>query len=80
MVAHFVSADYGWLESPDASETARVLFKAGKNCDGYFNSDSILEQAMEAMKILTKYFPNDDHVLVFDNMPRDKQLHLVLKT
>ena len=27
MVAHFVSADYGYLQSPDGTETARVLFK-----------------------------------------------------
>lgn len=30
MVAHFVSADYGWLQSKDGAETARILFKAGK--------------------------------------------------
>ncbi|KAF9440607.1 hypothetical protein P691DRAFT_687180, partial [Macrolepiota fuliginosa MF-IS2] len=26
MVANFVSADYGWLGSPDGKESARVLF------------------------------------------------------
>ena len=31
MVADFVSADYGWLRSPDGKESARWLFKAGKN-------------------------------------------------
>ena len=31
MVADLVSADYGWLQSPDGEEEARVLFKAGKN-------------------------------------------------
>ena len=30
MVADFVSADYGWLRSPDGKQEARVLFKAGK--------------------------------------------------
>ena len=30
MVAHFVSTDYGFLQSPDGTETARILFKAGK--------------------------------------------------
>jgi hypothetical protein len=30
MVSDFVSADYGWLHSPDQKEAARVLFKAGK--------------------------------------------------
>ncbi|KAF9224386.1 hypothetical protein BS17DRAFT_702711, partial [Gyrodon lividus] len=28
MVAHFVSANYGWLESLDGKESACVLFKA----------------------------------------------------
>ena len=31
MVADFVSADYGWLTSPDKKESARVYFKPGKN-------------------------------------------------
>jgi len=31
MVANFVSANYGWLQSPDGKESARVIFKAGKN-------------------------------------------------
>lgn len=67
MVADFVSADYGWLRSPDGKEEARVLFKAGTNRDGYFTSEEILEQATRAMDILGKYFPHDHHVLVYDN-------------
>jgi hypothetical protein len=35
MVADLVSAEYGWLQSPDGEEEAQVLFKAGKNCEGY---------------------------------------------
>ena len=31
MVSDFISADYGWLRSPDGLEEARRLFKAGKN-------------------------------------------------
>ena len=34
MVANLVSADYGWLKSPDGKEEAQILFKAGKNCEG----------------------------------------------
>lgn len=30
MVADFISADHGWLRSPDGAESARILFKAGK--------------------------------------------------
>jgi hypothetical protein len=54
MVADLVSADYGWLQSPDGAEEARVLFKAGKNCEGYFTSEDILKQAEKAINILKK--------------------------
>jgi hypothetical protein len=67
MVADIVSADYSWLRSPDGKEEARVLFKAGKNWEGYFTNDDILNQANKAMDILEKYYPDEDHVLVFDN-------------
>ena len=67
MVAHFVSADYGYLQSPDTTETARVLFKAGKGRDGYYTNERIIQHAEQAIEILQKYYPNDDHVLVFDN-------------
>jgi hypothetical protein len=69
MVADFVSADYGWLRSPDGADSARVLFKAGKSCDGYFTNEEILEHATTAMDLLSKYYPEDNHVLVFDNAP-----------
>lgn len=67
MVADFVSADYGWLRSPDGTEQARVLFRAGKARDGYFRNGNIIEQAERAMQIVAKYYPNDDHVFVYDN-------------
>jgi hypothetical protein len=69
MVADFVSADYGWLRSPDGSESARVLFKAGKNRDGYFSNSDILDHATTAMDIVTRHYPEDEHVFVFDNAP-----------
>jgi len=67
MVADFVSADYGWLCSPNRKEEAQVLFKAGTNRDGYFTNEEILEQATHAMDILKKYFPYNQHILVYDN-------------
>jgi transposase len=69
MVADFVSADYGWLRSPDGLQSARVLFKAGKNRNGYFSSPDILKHTTRAMDILNKHYPDDDHIFVFDNAP-----------
>ncbi|KIK72661.1 hypothetical protein PAXRUDRAFT_21729 [Paxillus rubicundulus Ve08.2h10] len=67
MVADFISADYGWLRSPDGKESARVLFRAGKGRDGYFSNDKILQHAEKAMDILQKHYQDEDHVFVFDN-------------
>lgn len=59
MVADFVSADYGWLISPDGLEEAREYFRAGANRDGYFTNERILDQAAHAREILKKHFPGD---------------------
>jgi len=67
IVAHFVSADYRYLQSPDGTETARILFKAGKGQDGYYTNECIIQHAEKAIGILQKYYPDDDHVLIFDN-------------
>jgi hypothetical protein len=67
MVADLVSADYGLLRSPDGKEEARVLFKAGKNRKGYFTSNDILEQGGKSIDILKMHYPDEDHVLVYDN-------------
>ncbi|KAJ3508503.1 hypothetical protein NLJ89_g5715 [Agrocybe chaxingu] len=67
MVANFVSAEYGWMRSPDGKEDVRILFKAGKTRDGYFDNNRIREHAARAMELLEKYYPDEDHVLVFDN-------------
>ncbi|EPS93136.1 hypothetical protein FOMPIDRAFT_49824 [Fomitopsis schrenkii] len=69
MVADFVSADYGFLRSPDGEESAQILFRAGKNRDGYFTNQEILDHATLAMDILSRHYPDDDHVLIFDNAP-----------
>jgi hypothetical protein len=67
MVADFISPDYGWLQSPDGAQKARVIFKAGKNRKGYFTNEDILKQASNAMDILQQHHADEDHVLVFDN-------------
>jgi hypothetical protein len=70
MVADFVSADYGWLKSPDGihgKQCARVLFKAGKARQGYFTNKDILDHASTAMDILETHYPGEDHILIFDN-------------
>lgn len=69
MAAEFVSADHWWLRSSDGAESARVLFRAGKGCDGYFSNDEIIRHAEKAMVILEKHYPDEDHVFVFDNAP-----------
>jgi hypothetical protein len=55
MVADFVSADYGWLCSPDGKEPAWVLFKAGTNRDSYFINEDIVRQTEAAMDIVSKH-------------------------
>jgi hypothetical protein len=67
MIADYASPDYGFLQSPDKTENARVVFKAGKACKGYFMSEDILCQASVAMDLLSKHYPDDDHVFVYDN-------------
>jgi len=67
MVADFISVDYGWLRSPDGQEAAQVLFRVGKGREGYFTNENILEQTNIAMDIAEKYYPNDNHVFIFDN-------------
>jgi hypothetical protein len=44
-----------------------VLFKAGKARQGYFTNEDILSQAKNAMDILEEHYPDDKHVLLFDN-------------
>ncbi|OBZ70739.1 hypothetical protein A0H81_09520 [Grifola frondosa] len=56
MAVDFISADYGWLRSPDGKELVRVLFKAGKNREGYFTNEDILEHATKAMDILQRHY------------------------
>ena len=68
IVADYVSADFGWLTSPDGKQSARRIFKPGKNRDGYFTNADILDQVREAMNILRTFYPEYDHVLIYDNV------------
>ena len=67
MIADFVSADFGWLRSPDGKQSARRIMRPGKAKDGYFSNDDILEQAEEAIRILREFYPQYEHVLIYDN-------------
>jgi hypothetical protein len=67
MAAHFVSADYGWLSSPDGMKTAQILFHAGKVRDGYFDNENIWQHLALSMDLVEKYYPDEDHVFIFDN-------------
>lgn len=69
MVSDFVSADHGFLRSPDGKEEARLLFRPGKNRDGYFQNEDFISHVEHAMDILTRHFPDEDHILFFDNAP-----------
>ncbi|KAF9440312.1 hypothetical protein P691DRAFT_793660 [Macrolepiota fuliginosa MF-IS2] len=57
MVADFFSAEYGWLQSPDGKESTY----------GYFDNNSIQQQSEMAMDVLTRHYPDEDHVFIFDN-------------
>ena len=67
MVVDMISADYQWLHSPDGKEE-EVFFKAGKNWEGQFINNEILEQASRIIDILDKHYAGEDYVLVFNNV------------
>ncbi|KAF8231835.1 hypothetical protein L208DRAFT_1275219 [Tricholoma matsutake] len=67
MVSDFVPADYRWPHSPDKSKEARVIFKAGKNCEGYPTNNDILNQTTTAIDIFTEFYSKEEHILVYDN-------------
>lgn len=41
MIADYVSADFGWLQSPNGKRSARRVMRPGKNKDGYFTCEDI---------------------------------------
>lgn len=71
MVSDFCTPSLGWLCSPDGSREARILFKAGKNHDGWFDSEDILQQTDLAIDLFEENFPlgNVIGLFCFDNAP-----------
>ena len=67
MVADFVSTEYGWMHSRDKTKMARILFCAGKGREGYFTKENIRAHLAKAAEILSKDYPDEDHVLIFNN-------------
>jgi hypothetical protein len=67
MVADYISAQFGWLRSPDGERNARRVLRPGKNRDGYFTCDEIVEQAEAAMDLVSECYPDFEHVFVYDN-------------
>jgi hypothetical protein len=61
LVTDFVSADYGQLRSVDGSKSTCVLFKAGKNQEGYFTNSDIVEYATATMNILKQDYSDEVH-------------------
>ncbi|KIK50547.1 hypothetical protein GYMLUDRAFT_78473 [Collybiopsis luxurians FD-317 M1] len=56
MIAHFVSAEFGWLVSLDGQERAHCEFKPGKNKDGYFTAEDIRAQACNMTRGISQSF------------------------
>jgi len=68
MVSDFCSPDLGWLQSKDGKEEVRMLFKAGKDRDGYFTNEDLLAQTEKAIELFEDNFPgNAVAAFAFDN-------------
>ncbi|QRV83075.1 DDE superfamily endonuclease [Ceratobasidium sp. AG-Ba] len=46
---------------------AKVIFRAGKQRDGWFGTTNVVDQLSRAMSIVKEQYPNEDHIFVFDN-------------
>ncbi|KIJ41420.1 hypothetical protein M422DRAFT_255624 [Sphaerobolus stellatus SS14] len=70
MVSDFCSPDLGWLRSKDGAKEARILFKAGKSQDGYFNCEDLCQQIEVANELFEDNFPGTAIAAFgFDNDP-----------
>ncbi|KAF8596066.1 hypothetical protein BDV93DRAFT_455579 [Ceratobasidium sp. AG-I] len=73
MVADIVSGEYGFLKrTPETltgnkDDDARVVFRPGKERDGYFCNEDVCDQLLRAIKIVKDQYPDEKHVFVFDN-------------
>ena len=77
MFAHFVSADFGWLEAPDGRSAQRVI-RPGKNRDGYFTSDEVLEQANAVMDLCQELWPDSSFMTMQRLMSSVPRMHFLL--
>ncbi|KAB5589655.1 hypothetical protein CTheo_6910 [Ceratobasidium theobromae] len=46
---------------------AQVIFRAGKNQDGWFGTVDVVKQLSHAMSIIKRQYPNEDHMFIFNN-------------
>ncbi|KAI0364377.1 hypothetical protein BV20DRAFT_956332 [Pilatotrama ljubarskyi] len=69
MIADLMSPQLptGWLRSKDGTKSARVVFRSGKNRDGYFTNPDVLAQLTAAMDICIADYPEYRIVFVLDN-------------
>ncbi|KAF8595940.1 hypothetical protein BDV93DRAFT_455800 [Ceratobasidium sp. AG-I] len=66
MVADFVSERDGFLRRHTPS-SARVVFRPGKERDGYFCNKNVCDQLERAIQIAKEEYPDYHHVFIFDN-------------
>ncbi|KIJ35540.1 hypothetical protein M422DRAFT_180562 [Sphaerobolus stellatus SS14] len=71
IVSDFYSPDLGWLISKDSTQEACILFKAGKNQDGYFDCTDLCKQVSTTIDLFEDNFPDKSAVAAFgfDNAP-----------
>ncbi|KAG9127252.1 hypothetical protein FRC07_015158, partial [Ceratobasidium sp. 392] len=48
---------------------SQVIFRAGKNRDGWFCSRDVKEQFSRALEIVKEKYPDEEHLFVFDDAP-----------
>ena len=66
MVSDFFTAEDRWLKSV-LGESARLVFRAGKNRDGYLTGQDVVAQFRSAAQIARQRWPEDLIVIVADN-------------
>ena len=67
MFGDLFSPNYGYLNLRDGLKSAQVIWNPGKNRDGYFDNEDFMKQVDTAMDILREDYPNENHLLIFDN-------------
>jgi hypothetical protein len=72
MVANFFSVDFGWLRGADDVSTQKTIWP-GKQHNGYFEGDNVINQAQETAQIVQVTWPDFDHVFVYDNATTHKK-------